>query len=59
CFNGYTLFNAPEVGTVLSGILIALFYAFCFMMFRFGRDHIKKHIQRDENDPNQVAFWRK
>ena len=53
------LLMMANVGTVLSGILIALFYAFCFMMFRFGRDHIKKHIQRDENDPNQVAFWRK
>ena len=53
------LLMMANVGTTLSGILIALFYAFCFMMFRFGRDHIKKHIQRDENDPNQVAFWRK
>ena len=53
------LLMMANVGTALSSILIALFYAFCFMMFRFGRDHIKKHIQRDENDPNQVAFWRK
>ena len=53
------LLMMANVGTTLSGILIALFYAFCFMMFRFGRDQIKKHIQRDENDPNQVAFWRK
>ena len=53
------LLMMANVGTTLSGILISLFYAFCFMMFRFGRDHIKKHIQRDENDPNQVAFWRK
>ena len=53
------LLMMANVGTALSSILIALFYAFCFMMFRFGRDNIKKHIQRDENDPNQVAFWRK
>ena len=53
------LLMMANVGTMLSGILIALFYAFCFMMFRYGRDNIKKHIQRDENDPNQVAFWRK
>ena len=53
------LLMMANVGTMLSSILIALFYAFCFMMFRYGRDNIKKHIQRDENDPNQVAFWRK
>ena len=53
------LIMMANVGTMLSSILIALFYAFCFMMFRYGRDNIKKHIQRDENDPNQVAFWRK
>lgn len=53
------LLMMANVGTMLSGILIVLFYVFCFMMFRFGRDQIKKHIQRDENDPNQVAFWRK
>lgn len=53
------LIMMANVGTMLSSILIALFYAFCFMLFRFGRDQIKKHIQRDENDPNQVAFWRK
>ena len=53
------LLMMANVGTALSSILIALFYAFCFMMCRFGRDNIKKHIQRDENDPNQVAFWRK
>ena len=53
------LLMMANVGTMLSGILIALLYAFCFMMFRYGRDNIKKRIQRDENDPNQVAFWRK
>ncbi|MGN0236237.1 MAG: PrsW family intramembrane metalloprotease [Paludibacteraceae bacterium] len=53
------LLMMADIGTALSSILIAVFYAFCFMMFRFGRNHIKKHIQRDENDPNQVAFWRK
>lgn len=48
-----------NLGTILSGILLVAFYVFCFLLFRRGKNSINEHIRRDENDPNQVAFWRK
>ena len=48
-----------NLGTILSGVLLVAFYIFCFLLFRRGKNSINEHIRRDENDPNQVAFWRK
>ena len=48
-----------HIGTILSGVLLIAFYVFCFTLFRYGQKSIREHIQRDENDPNQIAFWRK
>lgn len=48
-----------NTGTILSSIILVAFYIFCFFLFRYGQKSIREHIERDESDPNQVAFWRK
>ena len=46
------------LGTILSGLLVILFYVFCWLMFRGGKRRIAEHLERDKNDPNQVAYYK-
>lgn len=46
-----------NMGTILSTLLLLIFYIFCFLLFRYGRKRIQEHLKRDRQDPNQVAFW--
>lgn len=45
-----------SLGTLQTILLIPVFYVFCFLMYRGGMRRIKEHLERDENDPNQVAY---
>lgn len=47
-----------DMNTILSNILLIGFYAFCFGLFRYGRNRIREQIHRDENDPNQIAYYK-
>lgn len=47
-----------SVGTILSGVLLLLFYVFCFRMFRGGQRRIAEHLERDKRDPNQIAHYK-
>ena len=46
-----------NMGTILSTMLLLIFYIFCFLLFRYGRKRIQEHLKRDRQDPNQIAFW--
>lgn len=39
-----------EATPAMSGVLVLLFYAFCFWMFRFGRRRIKEQSMADERN---------
>ncbi|MBR1426481.1 MAG: PrsW family intramembrane metalloprotease [Paludibacteraceae bacterium] len=46
-----------KVSSGVAGVLFLVFCVFCAYMFRYGRRRINEHLERDMNDPNQVAFW--
>ena len=48
-----------SLGTILSGLLVIAFYVFCYFLFRGGQRRIAEHLERDKNDPNQVAYYAK
>ena len=45
-----------SLGTWLSAILVLVFYAFCFQLYKGGKKRIADHLERDVNDPNQIAY---
>ncbi len=47
-----------NLGTMLSGALLIVFYIFCWKMLKQGHRSIQDHLQRDKRDPNQMAFWK-
>lgn len=47
-----------SMGTALTVILVLTFYVFCYLLFRGGKRRIEEHLQRDKQDPNQVAHYK-
>ena len=47
-----------SLNTWLSGLLLMTFYVFCYLMFKVGKRRIAEHLERDKNDPNQVAYYK-
>lgn len=45
-----------SLGTAITATLVMMFYVFCYLMFKAGRRRIAEHLERDKNDPNQVAY---
>ena len=39
-------------------ILVLTFYVFCYLLFRGGKRRIEEQLQRDKQDPNQVAHYK-
>lgn len=48
-----------SLGTILTGLLVIAFYVFCYFLFRGGQRRIAEQLERDKNDPNQVAYYAK
>lgn len=46
-----------SLGTILTGLLVIMFYVFCWLMYRGGQHRIAEQLQRDKKDPNQVAYY--
>lgn len=46
-----------SLGTILTGLLVIMFYVFCWLMYRGGQRRIAEQLQRDKKDPNQVAYY--
>jgi len=46
-----------NLGTIASGILVLIFYIFCWKMLKNGRKSIERNLERDRQDPNQMAYW--
>lgn len=43
--------------TIWSGLLLIVFYVFCFRLYRRGKARINEHLERDRHDPTQRAFY--
>lgn len=53
-----SLLFIANLGTIWSGIILLCFYIFCFRMLKFGRRRINEHLERDKQDPTQIAYWK-
>ncbi|MGM9837537.1 MAG: PrsW family intramembrane metalloprotease [Paludibacteraceae bacterium] len=53
-----SLLFMANLGTMLSGALLIIFYVFCWKMLQRGRQSIQDNLSRDRQDPNQIAYWK-
>ena len=49
------LLMMAEVSPILGGILVLIFYVFCFQMFKYGRRRI--HEQAEQSNPDNLKFF--
>lgn len=52
-----SLLFIANVSEMWSGIILMGFYIFCIKMLSYGRRRITEHLERDKNDPTQIAYW--
>lgn len=52
-----SLLFIANLNTMWSGIILMCFYIFCIKMLHYGRGRIYEHLERDKNDPTQIAYW--
>ena len=54
-----SLIFMANLNTLWSGAMLLLFYYFCFLLFRYGKQRIGEQLERDRHDPTQRAFYMK